>query len=609
MERSKPKMELHALIQEFEALKNEKQIRRSKEQIQAVRDEYDTNAKEDIEQGKLKHTTFYPKTASYTVAVRIDGKDYVVSCSSLHKAKTAAELAKKIRDAKLAEDKKLPSDAPIEFFGEAGWIRYRDSTFYFHREKQYYCNGHKTKRKNRNYGDNQGYICDQNHQSIKFIDALHETFFGPTPEGYFVSKIDENGPNLLSNLQCVKMECSVCSKPITFWMGRRFCSNLCQQRSNPRNLKCYTDLRRYLADKTKRYACSVDDAVKVCEYRTCAACGLTDLNLRNEYKYDPRKLVIDCIQPFSTAEDAKTRRRENHCKENIQALCFMCNSMKHNATAEKFMKLISFLKGDSDLDLRNENFVRIGTNVSKKQSKFMNMFRVHDPTIQNAQEIAKHLFEKQDKMDAVFAKFPIAFFKDRSIFSCSVDQIVPHHPEHGFQLLPLFMNFAKGAGLSNETLKMEFEARGFLKANHDKHVLLPDDYQMTSYTLCNIGVTGHARRKLAKGHSGMKRNTEVCKKISSAKKGKPNLKGRREMRLFAICKKTQHRSGPFTYFEDAISELRLSKHAAGNIMVVLSGKWKYAYGYEWVDELRKLEKSNSSLYVQNVDQNFRINNL
>ena len=580
---------LHTLIQEFCALKKEKRQKRNTAQLLAAQYEYERIGKEEIEQGKLKHTTFYPKTAIYVVAVRIDGKDYVVSCCSLQEAKKAAGLAKQIKDAKLAEDRKLPSDAPIEFFGETGWKSYRNSTFYFHREKQYYRNGHKKKRKGHNYGDKRGYICDQNGQNTKFIDALHETFFGPTPEGYSVCKIDENGPNLLSNLQCVKMECAVCSKPITFWMGRRFCSDRCKQMSNPGNLKCYTDIRRYLADKTKKYACSVDDAVKVCESRTCAACGLTGLNLRNEDQHDPRKLVIDCIKPFSTAEDAKTRRRENHCKENIQALCFMCNAMKNNATAETFMKLIRFLKGEADLDLRNEVFVPIGTNVAKKQSRFMNMFRVHDPTINNAQEVARHLFHEQGQMDAVFSKFPLVFFRCRSLFSCSVDQIVSAHPECGFQLLPLFMNLAKGV-LSNETLKEEFCARGFFREGHDKHVLLPIDYHTTSYTLCNLGLTGHVRRKLAKGHTGMKRSLETREKLSAIKKGKPNLKCRREMRLFAICKKTRQKSGPFKYFEDAISELGLSKQAGSNITSVLSGKWKYAYGYEWVDRKKEEER-------------------
>ena len=77
----------------------------------------------------------------------------------------------------------------------------------------------------------------------------------------------------------------------------------------------------------------------------------------------------------------------------------------------------------------------------------------------------------------------------------------------------------------------------------------------------------------------------VVQNISASKKRKPNLKGRKEMRLFAIDKVTGRRFGPFKYVHDAISELKLPTHAGSNIGLVLRRKWKYAYGHEWVDEL------------------------
>ena len=82
----------------------------------------------------------------------------------------------------------------------------------------------------------------------------------------------------------------------------------------------------------------------------------------------------------------------------------------------------------------------------------------------------------------------------------------------------------------------------------------------------------------------MKRRAEVGQAISTAKRGKANLKGRRKMVLVAIPKAPHH--GPpnrFDYYEDAVDALGLPPTSSHNISSCVNGKLHTAYGYKWED--------------------------
>ncbi|AEP15873.1 hypothetical protein EQVG_00465 [Emiliania huxleyi virus 207] len=346
-----------------------------------------------------------------------------------------------------------------------------------------------------------------------------------------------------------------------------------------RKKKTETELYTYLSNKTKAYACTASDAVEVCKDLTCTACGLTDLHLRNEDGYDPRKLVIDCIDraPNESRTDA-------HRVGNIQPLCYMCNAMKNNVTNHFFTtQLIPYLKGMSDLDLSNMKYTKVGDTLDGQTAKFINTLITHDNSYTGKKwEWLDEQYNKQNSFDAIFNKFPIIFSSQhRFICSASVDQVVSNRPEHGFQLLPLFMNFAKST-MSSERLVEEFVIRGFFSPNHTSRVLLPPNYYDTSYIVKNMGVSGARRARLAKKRTYVM-SEEQKQAISNAKKGKPNLKARKVLHLVATPvgdPTTEHHFS--TYFE-AIDSLRLPKGVGTNIQAVTKPNTsnKTAYGYIW----------------------------
>lgn len=561
------------------SIKNNK--RRTKEERESTLMEFEKFASSLIASGELTHTTFYKTSFTYSVAVMVDGKDYRLSCTTLDDAIAASRLAQEVQRCKnLRNSLELPLEAPYSLFKEYGWRRFRKTSIYMHREHDFYRNASIGKKNNLNKGYKQNGTTYLNiNGRCKFIDVLYETFCGVIPENKYVRIIDIEKPISLINIECVDMTCEQCSKPIDVDYGRKYCSDLCKQRAHPYNMKCHEDLRAFLASKCKSYSCSTDDAMIVSRDRTCVACGLTNLNLRNENPYDPRKLVIDCID-----RNPGESYREAHRRDNIQCLCFMCNAMKNNVSNDKFLQLVAYLKGESDLDLSDLSFQKIGTKVSEgPQHRFHNTLRFHDPTIKHPWLHVSKLFEYQSGVDAIFNKVPLLFTTGRSIFNCSVDQIKAGDHTHGFQLLPLFMNFAKST-MTNEEVRMEFEARGWLKSSHTKKIILPMDYAEKSYVLKNMGKSGIQRRSLALNNKRKKLSRHHCEAISKRKRGKINMQNRRKMILVAIPKTPFY--GPpnrFNYYEEAIRDLGLSKFAASNICMCLQGKLHTAYGYRWED--------------------------
>ena len=152
--------------------------------------------------------------------------------------------------------------APESHFGERGWRRFKETTFYFHRERTYYRNWKKPT--NRNHGSAKGEITLPDHSYYLFKNALYETFFGTIPEGQHVRIIDIEKDVQLSNLECVDTVCGHCAKPIHGRFGQLYCDTRCKQRANPGNLRCHNDLRAYLASKCKGYACTTEEASDGC---------------------------------------------------------------------------------------------------------------------------------------------------------------------------------------------------------------------------------------------------------------------------------------------------------------------------------------------------------
>ncbi len=523
------------------------------------------------------------------VAVMIDAVEHRVTCTTRSKAEEASSIAHDIKEEKRARYHCFPLLAPLHFFNESGWHRYKESSFYFHKERDYYRNGHATKRSRQNYGDKKGNINLPSSGSYKFVDALYETFHGPIPDGYHVCKLQDDGPNMLANLQCVKMECAFCSKPINCWMGRMYCSDLCKQRSNPGQLKCRIDIRRFLQDRVKNYACTIEDAMAVAESRTCAGCGLTNLNLSSSEQYDPRRLSIDCID---RADDES--RYDAHRAGNIQCLCLLCNLMKHEAKNSTYRASIAYLRGEADLDLTRDEFCRVGTQVcagktSTPGTQFTGSFSRHGIKTDHW-VVAKRLYDHQHGRDAIFHTFPILFglIDDRpkhcNIFAGSVDGIISGDDAAGIQLLPWFMNAAKST-LTVDELREEFRVRNWLQSDHNRQVLIPPDYYETCYIYRNLGVSGHARRKLATGHVGMKRSRETREKMSALKRGRPNVNGRRHMVLVAIPKLAYGPPNKYDSIPDAVEKLGLTKYAGSNIATCVKhpDKTPSAYGYVWED--------------------------
>jgi hypothetical protein len=578
-------------ISKFETFKKtNKAKRRSKQEIEQGRLEYIIEGKKLLESGEITHTNWNTNTYSYYTTVMVNGKRYDYSSSSLEFAEQASKLAKKIQSANVDVNKSftenMPRYAPYEMFKENGWVKYKNTSFYFHPDYDYYKNGNIKKRNNKNKvskkgGTSFGDVAFDNDVSyIKFIDAMYEALKGEIPEGHSVILINESEPIRLSNIEITKLVCNYkeCSNPITNFCGRKYCSDLCKQRANPGNAKCHTDIRRYLADKTKRWKCGVDDALLVAKDRTCNICGLTNLNLRNSEPHDPRKLVIDCIQ-----RNEGESRRDAHRAGNIQCLCFMCNMMKNDVSFDVFGNLISFLKNDSDLDLSNIKFQRVGetTRGGLHLSRYVQMIRKHDSSSKDHWLILSELYQQQNGMDAVFHKFPILFIEEkRTIFNCSVDQITPGNHLDGFQLMPVFMNYAKITNSIDE-MKSEFTARGWLLPEHNKRVILPEDYYETSYIVQNMGKSGFERRKLAKGNNGIQHTQERKNNISKAKKGKANLKGRRKMKLIATPNDKTKPILTFNHWSEAVEQWKLPEKAANNIHSCAKGKLKSAYGYKW----------------------------
>ena len=306
---------------------------------------------------------------------------------------------------------------------------------------------------------------------------------------------------------------------------------------------------------------------------------MTDLHLRNSDPCDPRKLTIDCIE-----RKEGESRREAHRGDNIQCLCYMCNQLKNDMPNADFLRLIAYLKGECDLDLSDAPFQRINTVIGEAgRHSFQNTLRFHDPTIKDPWLHVSKLYQDQSGVDELFGKFPLIFITRGSKFACSVDQIVSGDHTQGFQLLPVFMNFAK-ATLTNAQVRDEFHARGWFLPTHATNVILPKDYHEHSYILANMGVIGLKRRRLALNGKGLKRSAEFGEKISQSKKGKANINGRRRMLLVAIPLPPLH--GPplrFDYYCDAVNYFGLQSRAASNISSCVLGKLKSAYGHKWED--------------------------
>jgi hypothetical protein len=149
--------------------------------------------------------------------------------------------------------------------------------------------------------------------------------------------------------------------------------------------------------------------------------------------------------------------------------------------------------------------------------------------------------------------------------------------------MPVFMNYAKSTNSIDE-LKSEFTARGWLLPEHNKRVILPEDYYETSYIVQNMGKVGMERRKLAKGNNGIQHTEERKFNISKAKKGKANLKGRRKMKLIATPNDKTKPILTFNHWSEAVEQLKIPEKAASNIHSCANGKLKSAYGYKWVIE-------------------------
>jgi len=260
--------------------------------------------------------------------------------------------------------------------------------------------------------------------------------------------------------------------------------------------------------------------------------------------------------------------------------------MKNDVSPDVFDSLVSFLKNEKDLDLSNMKFQRVGetTKGGLHLSRYIQMIRKHDPSSKDQWQDLSKLYKHQNGMDVVFHKFPILFIEEkRTIFNCSVDQITPGNHMDGFQLMPVFMNYAKSTNSIVE-LKSEFTARGWLLPEHNKIVILPEDYYETSYIVKNMGKSGFERRKLAKGNNGIQHTQERKNNISKAKKGKANFKGRRQMNLIATPIDPTKSILTFNHWSEAVEQLKLHKNAASNICSSANGKNYSAYGYKWVIE-------------------------
>jgi hypothetical protein len=424
---------------------------------------------------------------------------------------------------------------------------------------------------------------DQNENkfiTVYFAEARWIAINGKEiPEGY---KIFDD-----ELVECICKECGN-QFDITY-RTQKYCNNKCKDKhgSQIAKEKDQIDILAYCRSKATVWRVSGDYLAELGKDRTCVYCGKTDLNLRNADGRDPNKLSFDCI-----VRKEGESVRDAHREGNLNACCWLCNRMRGVASFELWTKLLKFLKGEKDLDLSDEPFIGIGTNISRKfgniKARPWDTIYTHEREAgrnilpKEAKPIFGELMTKQNKIDNIYNLFPLVSFNiAHHPLNVSADLIKSGDLNSGYQLIPLFLNYAKN-NLSNDELKNEFKIRGFLE--NSKTIILPTDYYDKSFFDKTYHLKlGHGEKTgLGNGRKGFTNSKESIERMKKTKQAQ-KLAGTLKCATKSIQMLTNEENPKLIRTFDSITlagEYIKSKYI-GNISSCASGKLNTAYGYKW----------------------------
>ena len=242
--------------------------------------------------------------------------------------------------------------------------------------------------------------------------------------------------------------------------------------------------------------------------------------------------------------------------------------------------MLTFLKGENTiLDLSNEPYYKMSNSeVAKgKEMKPWETIKHHEPqmTLNEARNEFRRMMSTT-YFDEVFGVFPLIALVKGHPLNVSVDQVEAGVQESGYQLVNTMLNLAK-CTLSNEELREEFKVRGFLQ--HKQRVIMPVGYENNSVFVHRI--SGKVFKNGLTANKGNPMSETQKRKLSSVKRDRPNIKGRKMIPLLAYPKNSYGPPNRYSNSFEAVQILGLGKCGSANIRSTLTERIKSAYGFVW----------------------------